>query len=39
VDTHIANLRKKPRAMGERARYIRTVHKVGYRFVDDPEAG
>jgi len=39
VDTHIANLRKKLEGDGERARYIRTVHKVGYRFVDDPEAG
>ena len=39
VDTHIANLRKKIEGDGERARYIRTVHKVGYKFVDDPEAG
>jgi DNA-binding response OmpR family regulator len=39
VDTHIANLRRKVEGSGERGRHIRTVHKVGYRFVDDPEAG
>ncbi len=35
VDTHIANLRKKIEGQGTRTRYIRTVHKVGYKFVDD----
>jgi DNA-binding response OmpR family regulator len=39
VDTHIANLRRKIEGSGERGRHIRTVHKVGYKFVEDPEAG
>jgi two-component system, OmpR family, alkaline phosphatase synthesis response regulator PhoP len=39
VDTHIANLRRKVEGSGERGRHIRTVHKVGYKFVDDPEEG
>jgi two-component system alkaline phosphatase synthesis response regulator PhoP len=39
VDTHIANLRKKVEGQGSRSRYIRTVHKVGYKFVDEAEAG
>jgi DNA-binding response OmpR family regulator len=39
VDTHIANLRKKVEGQGSRNRYIRTVHKVGYKFVGDEEAG
>jgi two-component system alkaline phosphatase synthesis response regulator PhoP len=34
VDTHIANLRKKVEGDG-RTRYIRTVHKVGYKFNED----
>jgi two-component system, OmpR family, alkaline phosphatase synthesis response regulator PhoP len=39
VDTHIANLRKKLEGGGDRAGFIRTIHKVGYKFVDDPDAG
>jgi two-component system alkaline phosphatase synthesis response regulator PhoP len=35
VDTHIANLRRKVEGDRDRNRYIRTVHKVGYRFVED----
>jgi two-component system alkaline phosphatase synthesis response regulator PhoP len=35
VDTHIANLRKKLEGEGDRNRYVRTVHKVGYRFVNE----
>lgn len=35
VDTHIANLRRKVEGDRERNRYIRTVHKVGYRFQED----
>jgi DNA-binding response OmpR family regulator len=35
VDTHIANLRKKVEDPGSDHRYIRTVHKVGYKFVDE----
>jgi len=34
VDTHIANLRKKIEGPGKH-RYIRTVHKVGYKFVEE----
>jgi DNA-binding response OmpR family regulator len=37
VDTHIANLRRKVEGEGG-SRYIRTVHKVGYKFVDDTES-
>ncbi len=33
VDTHIANLRRKLEGNRDRNRYIRTVHKVGYKFV------
>jgi DNA-binding response OmpR family regulator len=37
VDTHIANLRRK--VEGTRgSRYIRTVHKVGYKFADESES-
>ena len=39
VDTHIANLRKKIEGDGGRGRFIRTVHKVGYKFVDEVESG
>lgn len=39
VDTHIANLRRKLEGARERNRFIRTVHKVGYRFVDEPPEG
>ncbi len=35
VDTHIANLRRKLEGTRDRNKYIRTVHKVGYKFVDD----
>ena len=35
VDTHIANLRRK--LEGDRSKFIRTVHKVGYRFAEDVE--
>jgi DNA-binding response OmpR family regulator len=35
VDTHIANLRRKLEGTRDRSRYIRTVHKVGYKFVDE----
>jgi DNA-binding response OmpR family regulator len=35
VDTHIANLRRKLEGDRDRNRYVRTVHKVGYKFVDD----
>jgi two-component system alkaline phosphatase synthesis response regulator PhoP len=35
VDTHIANLRRKIEGSRDRSRYIRTIHKVGYKFVDD----
>ncbi len=35
VDTHIANLRRKVEGSRDRSRYIRTVHKVGYKFVED----
>jgi len=35
VDTHIANLRRKLEGDRERNKYVRTVHKVGYRFVAD----
>jgi DNA-binding response OmpR family regulator len=35
VDTQIANLRKKIEGQGTRTRYIRTVHKVGYKFMDE----
>jgi len=34
VDTHIANLRRKVEGDRDRNKYVRTVHKVGYRFVD-----
>ena len=37
VDTHIANLRRKVEGSSG-SRYIRTVHKVGYRFIDDPDS-
>ncbi len=37
VDTHIANLRRKLEGSRERNRYIRTVHKVGYKFVIEEE--
>jgi DNA-binding response OmpR family regulator len=36
VDTHIANLRRKVEG-GDQARYIRTVHKVGYKFSTEGE--
>lgn len=36
VDTHIANLRRKIEGDRDRNRYVRTVHKVGYRFVGEP---
>jgi DNA-binding response OmpR family regulator len=36
VDTHIANLRRKVEG-GDQARHIRTVHKVGYKFIPDPD--
>lgn len=36
VDTHIANLRRKIEGP-DGNRHIRTVHKVGYKFVDDAE--
>ncbi|NNF06634.1 MAG: response regulator transcription factor [Candidatus Eisenbacteria bacterium] len=35
VDTHIANLRRKLEGDRDRNKYVRTVHKVGYKFVDD----
>ena len=38
VDTHIANLRKKLEGGGTRGHFIRTIHKVGYKFVEDPDA-
>jgi DNA-binding response OmpR family regulator len=38
VDTHIANLRKKLEGGSNRAGFIRTIHKVGYKFVEDPDA-
>jgi two-component system alkaline phosphatase synthesis response regulator PhoP len=38
VDTHIANLRRKLEGSRDRNRYIRTVHKVGYKLVTDDEA-
>ena len=38
VDTHIANLRKKLEGGGTRGQFIRTIHKVGYKFVEDPDA-
>jgi DNA-binding response OmpR family regulator len=36
VDTHIAKLRKKLEG-GGRSRFIRTVHKIGYRFMPEGE--
>ena len=38
VDTHIANLRKKLEGGGTRGQFIRTIHKVGYKFLEDSEA-
>jgi DNA-binding response OmpR family regulator len=38
VDTHIANLRRKVEGDQERNHYIRTVHKVGYKFVGEGRA-
>jgi len=38
VDTHIANLRKKLEGGSNRSGFIRTIHKVGYKFVEDPES-
>ncbi len=38
VDTHIANLRRKLEGPRDRNRFIRTVHKVGYRFVAEGTA-
>jgi DNA-binding response OmpR family regulator len=38
VDTHISNLRKKLWDSGEGGRYIKTVHKIGYRFVPEGDA-
>jgi len=38
VDTHIANLRKKLEGGSNRSGFIRTIHKIGYRFVDDPDS-
>jgi len=35
VDTHIANLRRKVEGGQDRNHYIRTVHKVGYKFVSE----
>jgi DNA-binding response OmpR family regulator len=35
VDTHIANLRRKLEGGRDRSRFIRTIHKVGYKFVDE----
>jgi two-component system alkaline phosphatase synthesis response regulator PhoP len=35
VDTHIANLRRKVEGSRARTHYIRTVHKVGYKFVSE----
>jgi DNA-binding response OmpR family regulator len=35
VDTHIANLRRKVEGDQDRNHYIRTVHKVGYKFVGE----
>ncbi|MGD8394355.1 MAG: response regulator transcription factor [Candidatus Eiseniibacteriota bacterium] len=35
VDTHISNLRKKLWDAGEGGRFIKTVHKIGYRFVPE----
>jgi DNA-binding response OmpR family regulator len=35
VDTHIANLRRKLEGDRDRNKWVRTVHKVGYRFVDE----
>ena len=37
VDTHVANLRKKIEGDRDRNRWIRTVHKVGYRFAGEDE--
>jgi two-component system alkaline phosphatase synthesis response regulator PhoP len=38
VDTHIANLRRKIEGARDRHRFIRTVHKVGYKFVVEEDA-
>jgi DNA-binding response OmpR family regulator len=38
VDTHIANLRKKLEGGSNRSGFIRTIHKVGYKFVEDPDS-
>jgi len=35
VDTHIANLRRKLEGDRDRNKWVRTVHKVGYRFVEE----
>lgn len=39
IDTHVTHLRKKIEADPSRPRHIVTVHRVGYKFVEEPEMG
>ncbi|HEX5054455.1 MAG TPA: response regulator transcription factor [Planctomycetota bacterium] len=39
IDTHMLNLRQKVEADPKQPRYLLTVHGIGYRLVEEPEAG